>query len=100
MEIFEPGRHVARVERKIQRVMPASGLPNGLSLWVKPFGSPDWRKLKKCPLKMRSVYNWDSIMDNLYIQYCVHRLNHMTIDNSTDESSPYTKMTGRGRREV
>ena len=44
---------------------------------------------------MGSVYSWDSIMDNLCIQYCVHRLNHMTIDNSTDESSPYTKMTGR-----
>ena len=72
LEIFEPGRHVARVERKIQRV----------------------KKMFRA-IKMGSVYSWDSIMDNLCIQYCVHRLNHMTIDNSTDESSPYTKMTGR-----
>ena len=51
LEIFEPGRHVARVERKIQRLMAASGLPNGLSLWVKPFGSPDWPRLKKMSIK-------------------------------------------------
>ena len=72
LEIFEPGRHVSRVERKIQRV----------------------KKMFRA-IKMGSVYSWDGIMDNLCIQYCVHRLNHMTIDNSTDEISPYTKMTGR-----
>ena len=72
LEILEPGRHVARVERRIQKI----------------------KKMFRA-VKTGSVYEWDSNMDNFCVQYCVNRLNHIPIENSTSDVSPWTKMTGK-----
>ena len=72
LETLEPGRHVARLERKIQSIK-------------KMFRS----------IKAGTIFNWDSNTDNLCIQYCVQRWHHMSVDNGPSDTSPWEGMTGK-----
>ena len=72
LEIFEPERHVARVERRIQRI----------------------KKMFRA-IKTGAVYDWDSSMDNYCVNYCINRINHIPMENSSSNMSPWTKMTGK-----
>ena len=72
LETLEPGRHVARVERKIQSIK-------------KMFRS----------IKTGTVFDWDTHMDTWCIQFCVQRINHMAIENGPSETSPWERMTGK-----
>ena len=46
-------------------------------------------------IKTGTIFNWDSNMDDWCIQYCVQRLNHMSVDNGPSDTSPLEKMTGK-----
>ena len=71
LEILEPGRHVARVERKRQNI----------------------KKMFRA-IRTGSVYDWDTVMDYMCVQYCVNRINHIPVQNSTGDQSPWSKFTG------